>query len=82
MNTGQAPACRMALAVATKVSVEVSTQSPGRTPATISAVCSAAVPLTVATAWAQPRRLAMSVSKRLTKPPPEDTQLVSTHSRR
>src|SRR5262250_2901197 len=65
-----------------KVKVGTSTSSSGLTPAARSATWSAAVPFTVATAWGTPTWAATSRSKRSTKGPTEETQLVSRHSLR
>src|SRR6266576_6806872 len=70
----------MAFTGAIKVRVETSTSSSGCTPAINKATCSAEVPLTVATANCEPTRLAISLSKRSTNAPTEETQLVSRHS--
>ncbi len=53
------------------------TSSPGSTPATIRQRCSAAVPVTVATAKGEPVKAASSASKRRVKPPSVETQFVS-----
>ena len=66
------------MAGATNVRVETSTSSPGSTPASSSAMCSAAVPLVVATAWSACALSASAVSKLSTKGPAEDTQVEST----
>ena len=53
-KTGIALWCRMASAVATNEKAGVMTSSPGPMPAAASAMCSAAVPLLVATAYLMP----------------------------
>src|SRR2546422_2189064 len=50
------------------------TSSPGWTPASRSAVCSAAVPLVVATAYATPQAAANSRSKRSTNGPTDRSE--------
>ena len=55
MNTGLAPQWTTALALAANVRLDTSTSSPGCTPLTSRARCSAAVPLDSATAPGQPR---------------------------
>ena len=82
MKIGAAPQCAIALTVAMNVSEGTSTASPARTPAASRAMCSAALPFTTATACGTPTRSATSRSKRSTKGPAEDTQLVSRHSLR
>src|SRR3989442_1131424 len=59
-----------------KVSEGRMTSSPRRTPASRSAVCSAAVPLLVATAGATPKAAANPPSKRSTNGPTDDPQPV------
>src|SRR5712691_12672130 len=63
-----------------KVSDGRITSSPGCTPASRSAVCSAAVPLVVAIAYGTPKAAANSRSKRSTNGPTDDTQPVLRHS--
>ena len=53
-NTGVAPACTTAAAVAAKVSDGSMTSSPGCSPIPTQISCSAAVPLETATAWPAP----------------------------
>ena len=57
MKTGHAPKYRIALAGAMKVSDETSTSSSASTPASMRAMCRAAVPLTVAIAYFVPGAL-------------------------
>src|SRR2546423_932524 len=57
-NTGRAPQYPTAFAQAMYVSVGTMTSSPGPTPAPNNARCSAAVPLTHATAWSAAQNLA------------------------
>src|SRR6185437_6693339 len=80
MKTGHAPTYRIALTGAMNVSVETRTSSSPSTPATISAVCNAEVPLDVATAKRVPVALARARSNRSTYSPTDDTQFVSRHS--
>ena len=77
---GTAPQYDTALAVAMKVSVGISTSSPGSTPASSRQMCSAEVPFDVATACAAPVTAARSRSKRSTNEPTDETQPVSMHS--
>ena len=68
-KTGVAPQYRMALAVATKEWLTVTTSSPGSTPNASSARCSAVVQLDTAQAWAAPTAAANSCSKAATSGP-------------
>ena len=72
-NTGVAPTCSTAVAVATKVSEGTMTSSPGPMPEARSIAASATVPLAIATACSVPCRSAMAASKRRVQGP-----LVST----
>ena len=67
-------------AVATKVKVGIRTSSPLTTPASLSAMCNAAVPFTVATANFDPTKLEILFSKSVTFCPTEETKFESMHS--
>ena len=70
-NTGVAPQCQTAFAVAMNDSDGTITSSPGPTPEAYSARCSAVVQFVVAIAWRAPTRAANACSKACTRGPCE-----------
>ena len=79
-NTGVAPRYTIGLTLATIVRVLTRTSSPGPTPTSRSARCSAAVPEQTATAWGAPIARANSRSKASTCGPRGATQLLAKTS--
>src|SRR5687767_13813739 len=81
-STGAPRSYAIAFADAMNVSDGTSTSSPGSTPASRIATCSAAVPVAHATACFAPTYAANSRSNRSTNGPTDDTKFVVTHSSR
>ena len=80
MNTGHAPTYRMAFTGEMNVRVDTITSSSASTPATIRAMCNAAVPFTVAIACVVPTYSVIARSNRPTNWPTDDTKFVRMHS--
>ena len=79
-STGFAPRWVMTFAVAIMVNVGMMTSSPGPTPATYRASCSAVVPFVHEMPYLAPTALANASSNWIIFRPVDDIQCVSTHS--